>query len=88
MLQNTDPSTFSKIVYARWQKENGTKVVLCENVVTGNVQKRCAETFSAGSMYDIKTIHVCSEDTGYGAIKRYRGWNLGLFLDVPPGSLT
>lgn len=62
--------------------EHGTKVVLCENAVTGRVQKTCAETFSRASMYDVKTIHVCSEDTGYGAIKRYRGWNLGLFLEV------
>lgn len=62
--------------------ENGTKLVFCENVVTGNVQKRCSQTFAAASQYHIRTLHVCTEDTGYGAIKRYRGWKLGLFLDV------
>ena len=53
---------------------NGTRLALVENVVSGSVHKACAETFAHGGEYVLKTIHVATEDTGFAAIKRYRGW--------------
>jgi len=59
----------------RWQIEAGTRIVLCENVVSGTVHRACSETFARSGQYSLQTIHCATEDTGFGGIKRYRAWN-------------
>ena len=63
----------------RWHAEAGTRVLILENVVTGTIQQlSCAEL---ERLYDIHLIHAATEDSGYGAHKRYRGWRLSLQLN-------
>ena len=60
----------------RWHRQNGTRLLACENVVTGTIHKECTECLTKDGMYSTKTIHTATSDVGQGAIKRFRGWSL------------
>ena len=53
-----------------------TRVIITENVTTGSVHALAAETLGKEDMYDIRLLHTATEDSGYGGVKRYRGWKL------------
>lgn len=55
---------------------NKTKIIILENVCTGNIQKLQCEILSETGDLDIRVIHGCTEDSGYGGHRRYRGWTL------------
>lgn len=83
MKQQRGPGRKAAYTYWMWQQENGTKLALCENVVTGCIHKECAEVFSARSEYTTRVMHVRTEDTGHAGVKRYRGWTHGSTLGTP-----
>ena len=51
-----------------------TKLQVSENVVTGTVQRTSADVMSAYSEADIRCIHASCADSGFGSIRRHRGW--------------
>lgn len=59
----------------RYQLHAKTKLMLLENVCTGSIHRLTAEELSAGGC-EIKTIYASTDDSGYGGIRRYRGWSL------------
>jgi len=60
----------------RYNIERGTRLVISENVVTGNIHEAAATTFTRNSCYSVKVLHTQPSDSGYGVCKRFRGWNL------------
>ena len=61
---------------------NKTKIIILENVCTGNIQKLECELLSETGDLDVRVIHGCTEDSGYGGHRRYRGWTLVETLPV------
>ena len=60
----------------RWQMENGTKVMILENVVSGCVHQLSSEILTNSGDYHVDTIHSSTCDVGYGCVRRFRGWTL------------
>lgn len=58
-----------------------TKCLILENVTTGSVHETATRTFTKNSEFNVKLIHTQPQDSGHGAIRRYRGWNLGQTLE-------
>lgn len=68
---------------SRFQEEHGTRLIIAENVVAGSIHRLCSTVFK--NEYDIRVIHTATEDSGYGCVKRYRGWrhvSMGSLSDV------
>lgn len=62
----------------RWHRQHGTKLLVQENVVTGSIHQLASRCLTATSEYVIRTVHTSPQDTGHGAIKRFRGWRLDI----------
>jgi len=65
-------------VLVRFQLAAGTRLMILENVVSGSIHKLTADILSHDSKCAIETIHAATQDSGYAANRRYRGWKLVL----------
>ena len=54
-----------------------TKMLGLENVCTGSVHEAATRTFTRNGEFSVKVLHCQPQDTGHGAIRRFRGWNHG-----------
>ena len=58
----------------RYHCHVGTRVLILENVCAGTIQQLTVSELQA--YYHIRHLHAGTEDSGYGAQRRYRGWTL------------
>ena len=68
-----------QFISVRSQLRSRTKILIIENVCTGNVHELTAQTLSA-AMY-IRAVHASPQDAGYGAVRRQRGWLVAVRKD-------
>lgn len=50
-----------------------------ENVITtseNSIQRLTSDVLTESGEMDLKVLHGATEDSGYGAARRYRGWKL------------
>lgn len=66
---------FHVVTTVRWHAFAGTRIVLLENVCGGTIQELSCRELE--DVFHLRLIHGATEDSGYGATKRYRGWTFG-----------
>lgn len=59
-----------------------TKLLMAENVTTGNIHELASRTFGDLGKCHVKTVHCQPFDSGHGSVRRFRGWTIGLRKEV------
>lgn len=77
--QNLGSGRISALTHFKNQLTRRTKIMVLENVTSGSVQEVSIQCLTASGEVDARCLHASSDDSGYGAIRRHRGWNLACF---------
>ena len=87
--QNDGPGRRAALTHLRYQLHSKTKLMVLENVTTGSIHRITAEELSHNNVCDVRVTYAATDDSGYGGMRRYRGWTVALrrdagrFLDEP-----
>lgn len=57
-----------------------TKLMMSENVVTGSIHEEATRCFERNNLMDVKVVFTSPCDSGYGAMRRFRGWTGAQFI--------